>query len=258
VNMRGGEDWVGRLTRDLSVALAFYTRLPLPYDRAFTGEDLARASWAAPIAGAVVGAVGALAYGLAHAAGLGALPASGLALAATLAFTGALHEDGLADSADAFGATASPEERLVIMRDSRIGTFGACALILSIALRWAALASVTSPTRAAAVLIAAHAGARAVPPLLMLLIPPARPDGLSAAAGLPPADSVAAAAVLGLTALILALGLANALIAAALLALCLFAMRRLALNKIGGQSGDVLGALEQVCEVVVLLVAARG
>ena len=100
--------------------------------------------------------------------------------------------------------------------------------------------------------------ARILLALLMLLVAPARSDGLSAAAGLPPADSVAATALLGLAALVLGLGLANGLIAAALLALCLAAIRRLALNKVGGQTGDVLGALEQISEIVVLLVAARG
>jgi adenosylcobinamide-GDP ribazoletransferase len=257
-NMRDGDDWIGRATGDLIVALGFYTRLPFPHDRTNAGEELAQASWAAPVAGALVGAIGALAYALAHAAGLGSLPAAGLALVATLLVTGALHEDGLADTADAFGTGASADARLAIMRDSRIGTYGACALILSIGLRWAALASLAGPMLAAAALIAAHAAARAVPPLLMLLIPPARPDGLSADAGLPPADSVAGAALLGFAALVLALGLAKGLIAATLLALCLAAMRWLSLNKVGGQTGDVLGALEQVCEVVVLLVAARG
>jgi len=256
--MRGDDDWIGRLTGDLVVAFGFYTRLPSPRDYPHAGEGLARASWAAPVAGAIVGAIGALAYALAHAVGLGPLPAAGLALVATLVVTGALHEDGLADTADAFGAGASPENRLAIMRDSRIGTFGAGALIMSIGLRWAALASLAGPTRVAAALIAAHAAARAMPPLLMLLVPPARPDGLSADAGLPPADSVAGAALLGFAALILALGLAKGLIAAVLLALGLAAMRWLALNKIGGQTGDVLGALEQVCEIVVFLVAARG
>lgn len=256
--MRRGEDWVGRITGDLMVALGFYTRLPFQHSRANFEEELAPASWAAPIAGVVVGAIGALTYGLAHAIGLGPLPAAALAIVATLVVTGALHEDGLADTADAFGAGATPQTRLAIMRDSRIGTFGACALILSIGLRWTAVASLVGPTRAAAVLIAAHAAARAMPPLLMWLIPPARPDGLSATAGLPPAESVAAAALLGLAALLLGLGFRNGLIAAALLALCLLGIRELALNKIGGQTGDVLGALEQVSEIVVLLVAARG
>src|ERR1043166_3725759 len=174
--MRSADDRIGRLINDVRVALAFYTRLPLPVSSAIAGEDLARASWAAPVVGAVVGTVGALAYGLVHAVGLEPLAAAGVALVTTLVLTGALHEDGLADTADAFGAGATPEARLAIMRDSRIGAFGACALILSLGLRWAALASITGPMRAAAALIAAHAAARAMPPLLMLLIPPARPD----------------------------------------------------------------------------------
>jgi adenosylcobinamide-GDP ribazoletransferase len=248
---------LGRLATDLKVALVFYTRLPLPHEGPIAGGDLARASWAAPIAGAVVGALGAVAYGIAHAAGLGPLPAAGLALVATIALTGGLHEDGLADTADGFGAGATPESRLAIMRDSRIGTFGACALIMSIGLRWAALASLAGPMRVAAALIAAHAAARAVVPLLMRLTPPARPDGLSAAAGLPPADSVAAAALLGLVALALALGAGKGLIALVLLLVALGAIRQVALTKIGGQTGDVLGALEQAAEILVLLVAAR-
>jgi adenosylcobinamide-GDP ribazoletransferase len=256
--MRRGDDWIGRATGDLRVALAFYTRLPVPHDRAPAGEELGKASWAAPLAGAIVGAIGALAYGLAHAVGLAPLPAAGLALLATLVLTGGLHEDGLADTADAFGAGATPETRLAVMRDSRIGAFGTCALILSIGLRWAAVASLAGPARVAVAFVAAHAAARAMPPLLMLLIPPARPDGLSAAAGLPPTESVAAAALLGLAALLLGLGFANGLIAAVLLALSLLAIRSIALDKIGGQTGDVLGALEQVAEILVLLIAARG
>ncbi|HYS47969.1 MAG TPA: adenosylcobinamide-GDP ribazoletransferase, partial [Xanthobacteraceae bacterium] len=200
----------GRLATDLKVALVFYTRLPLNHDGPIAGADLARASWAAPIAGALVGALGAGVYALAHAA-LGPLPAAGLAIATTIVATGALHEDGLADTADGFGAGPTPEHRLAIMRDSRIGTFGACALIISIGLRWAVLASLTDPWRAAAAFIAAHAAARAAPPLLMRLAPPARADGLSAGAGKPSAGSVAAAALIGAAALMLGLGIAGGL-----------------------------------------------
>jgi adenosylcobinamide-GDP ribazoletransferase len=255
--MTAPDAWIARLATDLKVALVFYTRLPLAHDGPIAGADLARASWAAPVAGALVGALGAAAYGLAHMASLGPLPASGLALVATMAVTGGLHEDGLADTADGFGAGTTPEGRLAIMRDSRIGTYGACALVMSIGLRWAALASLGGPTRIAAALIAAHMAARSTLPLLMRLTPPARPDGLSAAAGLPPPDSVAAAALLGLVALMLALGAVKGLIALALLLLGFWAMRQLALAKVGGQTGDVLGALEQVAEVLVLLAAAR-
>jgi adenosylcobinamide-GDP ribazoletransferase len=250
--------WINRLATDLKVTLVFYTRLPLFLGDPGAGGSLAQASWAAPVAGALIGALGAAAYGLAHMAGLGPLPAAGLALVATMAVTGCLHEDGLADTADGFGAGATPERRLAIMRDSRIGTFGACALIVSIGLRWGALASLADPLRVAAALIAAHAAARATLPMIMRVTPTARPDGLSAGAGLPPAESAAAAVLLGLVALGLALGNVRALIALMLLVAASWAVRRLALAKIGGQTGDVLGALEQLGEVLVLLVAARG
>jgi adenosylcobinamide-GDP ribazoletransferase len=256
--MTAPDAWINRLATDLKVTLVFYTRLPLTLGDPIAGGGLARASWAAPVVGALIGALGAAAYALAHAAGLGALTAAGLALAATIAVTGCLHEDGLADTADGFGAGATPERRLAIMRDSRIGTFGACALIVSIGLRWGALASLADPLRVAAALIAAHAAARATLPMIMRVTPAARPDGLSASAGLPPAESAAAAALLGLVALGLALGNVHALIALVLLVVASWTVRRLALAKIGGQTGDVLGALEQLGEVLVLLVAARG
>jgi adenosylcobinamide-GDP ribazoletransferase len=272
-------EWIGARIGEFSASIHFLTRLPLRrHDAAApsgtadapgtagavgtavasAGANLAQAAWAFPFAGFVVGLIGAIVYLVADRLVLFSWPAAALAVAATIIVTGALHEDGLADTADGFGAGATPESRLAIMRDSRIGTFGACALIVSIGLRWAALASLAGPLRVAAALIAAHVAARAMPPLLMRLIPPARPDGLSAAAGLPPADSVAVAALLGFAALLLALGTADGLIASALLVLAMLALRRLALNKIGGQTGDVLGALEQVSEVLVLLVAARG
>src|SRR4029077_501094 len=108
-----------------------------------------------------VGLVGAAAYWLAHAAGLPSLSAAALALAATLLVTGALHEDGLADVADGFGGGATRERKLEIMDDSRIGTFGVCALILSFMLRVAALTNLGDPGLVAAVLVAAHAAGRA-------------------------------------------------------------------------------------------------
>jgi len=246
----------GRLAADLKTAVCFYTRLPLRHAAA-TGADVARASWAAPLAGLIVGLIGAAVYALAREADLDTLPAAGLAVAATIVASGGLHEDGLADTADAFGAGATPERRRAIMRDSRIGTYGACALILSIGLRWVALASVEDPVRAVLALIAAHTAARAMPPLLMLLAPPARVDGLSAGSGKPPAGSVAVGLLIGLAALLLGLGWINGLIALVLFILAVAATRRLAMAKIGGQTGDVLGALEQVAEVLVLLVAAR-
>ena len=113
---------------------------------------------------------------------------------ATLLATGCLHEDGLADTADGFGGGETREQKLDIMRDSRIGVYGVCALIVSLLLRVGLLASLPNAHLAVWALIASHAAARAtMPALSCLLLPPARNDGLSFEAGRPPGDSVAAA-----------------------------------------------------------------
>ena len=170
--------------------------------------------------------------------------------------TGALHEDGLADVADGFGGGASRARKLEIMRDSRIGTYGVCALVLSFMLRVGVLASLGRPVLVATVLIAAHAGARAPMSAFMRFVPPARADGMSAQAGEPPRASAVAAGVLGIAVLVVCLGLAAGLVAALLVACGFAAMASICRRQIGGQTGDVLGALEQLGEVIVLLVAA--
>src|SRR5262252_3982751 len=205
------------LTADLKVAVSFSTRLPLNSGSATAGPDLARALWALPIAGACVGLFGAAVYWLAARLGLPPLPAATLSVAATMFATGCLHEDGLADVADGFGGGATRERKLEIMRDSRIGSYGACALALSLMLRWSALASVARPGAVALTLIAAHAAARAPLPAFMRFVPPARSDGLAAEAGRPPIESVATACVLGMIALGFGLGLAPNIIALLLL-----------------------------------------
>ncbi len=240
-----------RIPRDLIVCLGFYTRLPMPRLE-WSAGDFARASWASPLAGAVVGACGALAYAVGFWAGLPAMPAAALALAATMLASGALHEDGLADTADGFGGGATPERRLEIMRDSRIGTFGACALLLSVLLRWSALAVLSQPATVAWALVAAHAAARAPIPAFMRWTRPARPGGLAVQAGLPPTMVVAVAAVIGASCLSL-LGAVPALLAALLLLFWFLLLRRLTLRQVGGQTGDVLGCLEQGGEIAVLL-----
>ncbi|WP_342018464.1 adenosylcobinamide-GDP ribazoletransferase [Methyloceanibacter superfactus] len=142
------------------------------------------------------------------------------------------------------------------MHDSCIGTYGVAALILSFLLRVGALASLAEPGLVAAALIAAHAGARAVLPLFMLALPRARQDGLAASAGTPPPSRAVIAAMLGLLVLALSLGVGAALLTALLLAAVLGFMAWLAMRQIGGQTGDVLGAVEQTSEIAILLAAA--
>jgi adenosylcobinamide-GDP ribazoletransferase len=239
---------------DIAVSLAFCTQLPLAHVGQVAEGDIARASWALPVAGALVGAVAALVYAIAIRLGLPPSVAAALAIGAGMMLTGAVHEDGLADAADALGG-GDRARKLEIMHDSPLGTYGACALVLSILLRWAALASIASPGAVALALIAAHVAARATLPALMTLVPPARSDGLAASFGAPPREVAAMAALIGALTLALCLGFGPGLIAAALLCAAAVAVARLSMNAIGGQTGDVLGALEQVGEVLVLLVA---
>jgi adenosylcobinamide-GDP ribazoletransferase len=239
---------------DLAVNIAFCTRLPLAHVGRLVEGDIARASWAMPVAGALVGAAAALAYVIAVRLGLPPSVAAALAIAAGMALTGAMHEDGLADTADAMGG-GDRARKLEIMHDSRLGTYGACALVLSVLLRWAALVSIARPGAVALALIAAHTAARATLPAVMALVPPARSDGLAASFGAPPREVAAVAAVLGALALVLCLGFGAGVFAAALLASAALAVARMSMRAIGGQTGDVLGALEQVGEVLVLLVA---
>jgi adenosylcobinamide-GDP ribazoletransferase len=239
---------------DLTINLAFYTRLPLAC-RPIEGSELARASWAAPLAGAIVGLAGAVAYAIARAGHVPAWPAAALAIVATLAMTGCLHEDGLADVADALGGT-SRERKLEIMRDSRLGTYGASALIASLLLRTSALASLSAPASAGIALILAHMAGRAALPGFMRLVPPARTEGLSAGAGPAPRASAMVAAAVGIVALFAGLPPRCALLALAAVAAALVVMARLSIKHFGGQTGDVLGAVEQCVEIAVLLGAA--
>ncbi len=236
---------------DIVVCLGFYTRLPAPLE---SPRNFADAQWAAPVAGLVVGVIGWLVFFLADIAALPVTVAAGLSIAATIALTGALHEDGLSDMADGFGGGRTRERKLEIMRDSRIGTFGTAALILSILLRWAALVALATPFLVFCALVASHAAARAMMPIFMRLVAPARGDGLSANAGAIPDSSALLAGLIGGAAL-LVLGICGAIVSMAALAALFFLCRRLCERQIGGQTGDVLGAVEQLSEITVLLVA---
>ncbi|WP_048645639.1 adenosylcobinamide-GDP ribazoletransferase [Nitratireductor soli] len=237
--------------RDIAACIGFYTRLPLPAF-AMPARGFAQAQWAAPIAGLLVGAAGGLVLLAALTLGLPPTIAAALTLAATLLATGALHEDGLADLADGFGGGMTRERKLAIMKDSRIGAYGVAALVLSLLLRWSALAALGWAAFPA--LAAAHAASRALMPALMHLVPPARADGVSAGAGRPNGLTVAVALLIGGFALLFA-DLSLLLIAAPLLALALFLVKRLTERQIGGQTGDVLGALQQVAETLTLVAA---
>ncbi|RFC68139.1 MULTISPECIES: adenosylcobinamide-GDP ribazoletransferase [Mesorhizobium] len=238
---------------DLAIALVFFTRLPLPHFE-IPGRKLADALWAAPIVGMMVALAGGVAYTLGHAMGINEGVAAAITLAVTMFATGCLHEDGLADTADAFGGGRTIARKLEIMRDSRIGTYGAAALVMSVLLRWTSLASLPGGASAVCALLAAHAASRGVLAVLIQRTPAAREDGLGASVGTV-SDPVALAA-LGLGALpLLLLGIGQGILMGMLVACIAYWLRGLFIRQVGGITGDTLGAAQQVIEIAVLVAA---
>jgi adenosylcobinamide-GDP ribazoletransferase len=240
---------------EFAIATAVLTRLPVGVAPPAEGA-IAASGWAFPLVGAGIGALAALAFLVAELLECASAPAALIALAAAIGVTGAFHEDGLADTVDGFGGGESRDDKLRIMRDSRHGTFAVVALVLSIALRAAALGAIGEPIRAGLALIAAHAASRGALPPLMRILAPARADGLGAMAGRPSRTVAIVAAVLGGGIALALLGPRTGAIALLLMGAALALAAMLARRQIGGYTGDVLGFFQQIGEIVMLLAAA--
>mgnify|MGYP002631317942 CR=1 FL=1 len=234
---------------DFLLVLGFFTRLPVGDFSGVWHGRLARGVWAFPVVGLVIGSVGAAAWGLALWAGLPPLLAAVFVVMAQVLLTGALHEDGLSDVADGFGGGRDRAAKLEIMRDSRVGAYGVLAIVLAVIMRIAAIAELQDVFAA---LLAAGAASRAAIAGLMAILPAARSDGLGAATGRPEAGLLLALAVALLVCLVM-LGVGATLIAACAAAVGWAAIYGLARWQIGGQTGDVLGACQQICELAVLV-----
>jgi adenosylcobinamide-GDP ribazoletransferase len=225
-------------------ALAFLTRLPVPPP---PDPDLSRAAWSFPLVGLIVGGAAAATRAGADQL-LPPLPATLLAIAVAILITGALHEDGLADVADATGAHVDKPRRLEILKDPRVGAFGATALILAIALTATSIAALPTEEAVKALIVAHILSRWAILPVGLLA--PAKPGG---AGGLlrvtPPRLAVATLIAVALTlatggpaagAVALAAAVATAAAAAVLLQ-----------RTLGGITGDGYGATAKLTEVVV-------
>ena len=247
---------------DIRACLRFYSRLPVAAgDHDHDMPDLSAVGWAVPLAGGVIGAIGAIIAVLSRAAHLPPLVSAGFAIGALALTTGAMHEDGLADTADGFGAGVSRDEKLSIMRDSRIGAYGAIALCIFVLIRVCALAAIVErgALPAAAALVAIGAASRAAGLLPMTILPPARLDGAGAAA----ASSiqfirraVVVAACIGLLPWLAGATLAQTVIAQIAAYAAAIVITQLARRQIGGYTGDVLGAAQQAAEVAALAALA--
>lgn len=236
------KDDTPRQLRDHALsAVALLTRVPVP-DHAPKG---AASAWAWPLVGALVGLAAAAGASLAVwvGAGPGAAAVAGLIVQALL--TGALHEDGLADTADGLLGGRTADRRLEIMKDSRIGSFGALALMLVTLASWSALEGLVEAGLHWLALPAAAALSRAPMAVVMAALPPARPNGLSAASGQPSALTALAAVGVALAVALILCG-PGALWAAVGVAAVSAGLALAAQARIGGQTGDILGACQQL------------
>ena len=229
---------------DLLAAVSLLTRVPVA-----AAPATARAAWAYPVAGLVPGLATAATMGLALAGGLAPAIAGALALAVGVVVTGGLHEDGLADTADGLWGGWSVDRRLEIMRDSRIGSYGVLALLVLFVLRWSALTAAGDAATGGLVLAAVVSRAAIVP--VMTALPAVRRDGLSRSVGRPGRGPVAIAVGLGAVAALL--GGRAGIVAALAAAAAAWTVAALARARIGGQTGDILGAVQVCAEAAVLV-----
>ncbi|MDO9383079.1 MAG: adenosylcobinamide-GDP ribazoletransferase [Hyphomicrobiaceae bacterium] len=249
-------------------ALRFYSRLPIPvfaFEAApHAAPDFTRAPAAVAVAGALLGAFAGIVLYLASAIGLPPLLAALLAVTSLVLITGALHEDGLADTADGLGGGQTIERRLDIMRDSRIGSYGASAIVLMLAIRATALATLTElidPAGAALAIVAVAATSRAAGLLPLWLLPAARADGAAASVSPPTTGSMRAGMLAALAITLAAMWVPGILVIASAIGVgaafaAAYAITRIAEAKIGGHTGDIAGAAQQLADAAMLIALA--
>ena len=236
------------------LAVGFLSRIPVPADPDFSEDKLNGASRYFPLVGILVAGVSALVFVGAAALFGNQLIAVLLAMVASILLTGAFHEDGFADSCDGFGGGWTPEDVLRIMKDSRIGTYGGVGLILVLSLKAAALFAMATPAILISALFWAHVVSRWLSVSYLLDLHYVRGEGKSK----PLASTMPLSHWLWSGLPILALFVFTD--SPALIPLCLallvfrFAFAAYLRRRIGGYTGDALGAAQQVAEIIVYLV----
>ncbi|MEX1664295.1 adenosylcobinamide-GDP ribazoletransferase [Zhongshania arctica] len=236
------------------LAVGFLSRIPVPADPDFSEDKLNGASRYFPLVGILVAGVSALVFVGAAALFGNQLIAVLLAMVASILLTGAFHEDGFADSCDGFGGGWTPEDVLRIMKDSRIGTYGGVGLILVLSLKAAALFAMATPAILISALFWAHIVSRWLSVSYLLDLHYVRGEGKSK----PLATTMPLSHWLWSGLPILALFVFTD--SPPLIPLCLallvfrFAFAAYLRRRIGGYTGDALGAAQQVAEIIVYLV----
>ncbi len=239
---------------DIPLALVLLTRLPMPRlpEKVFARQ--ADSAWAFPVVGLVVGLLACAVGWVSMALGLPTMVAAVLVTITLVVSTGAMHEDGLADTADGLWGGFTQERRLEIMKDSHIGAYGVLTLIFTQLVRVALIAALLTAGAYGAVL-AACIVSRAFMPVLMNALPNARNSGLSQSVGGPRSATVAVGLALAIVCAVILIG-SGAVLPVILAALSISAFALVAKAKIGGQTGDILGATQQLAELAFLATAA--
>lgn len=244
---------------NLLLVLTFFTRLRIPKrlgKRIGHDASLSDAVLFFPVVGLGIGLVTGSIWYLASSV-LPAMVAAGLVLVVGFLLTGGLHEDGLADCADGLGGSSDREKSLEIMRDSTIGTYGGLALIISVGLRWACIATLT-PLSGMLALIVSHTVSRSVIPIAMKFSQYARPAGLGKlASGETPEADFYASVIFAFVCSGLCAGL-EGLIASTFALFFGWCFLKYLEARLDGYTGDGLGAMQQIAEIttLVLLVGA--
>jgi adenosylcobinamide-GDP ribazoletransferase len=243
--------FAARRLDEFILAMTLLTRIPMPPAHAGDSAALGRAVWAYPLVGALIGAIGAGVFSVSRWLDVPPLPSAVLATAVMILATGCFHEDGLADFWDGIGGGRTIERKLEIMRDSRIGSYGAAAMGLALLFRVSAVSGLDERGLGAVALILSGLMGRSALAGVLALLPPARGDGLAATAAAPPPAAITAALAWSLLAFALVPS-SSAVLAFALAVLATACMIRLMRRQIDGYTGDGLGATEQTVEVAVL------
>ena len=247
---------VEKIIENFTLTLTFFSRIPLPArlgNRISQDAKLGEAAAFFSITGFIIAIPPAIIWYIASLY-LPATIAAGLAIGLTLLITGGLHEDGFADCADGLGATPDRERALEIMRDSRIGTYGSLALIFSIGLRWAALSSL-GPLSGVLALLISNSSARAIMTIAMQFSSYARLDGLGKQTNdMPTSNFFIAIGIAFIIATIL--GWHWGIIAMLLASLTAWLFLKRLEARLGGYTGDGLGAMEQIAEITILITLA--
>lgn len=241
---------------DIWVAASLLTRLPVPVDHSTAGERGAAAVWAYPIVGGALGLIAGLLATFIGVFGFSSGVVAVIAIALLAIMSGVMHEDGLSDATDGLIGATTAEKALTIMKDSRIGSFGALALVLVVLGKWTSLGDIGQSQNIIVPLVVAGALSRVPMIAAMVYMDHARDDGLSAGVGRPTTKSLGVAAAIAVGTAFVLTGFFSTIFFVFCVAVAALPVYAIAQRKIGGQTGDILGASQQCAEFACLAAIA--